>query len=133
MNTGIDALVLAYGKGRQKDWALRSALLDAAKHPQGANYLKLGDPAILKDDPSCEKKDGRFVVRFGFLFRIPKTEIDLLIDERTLEITLEEPRPDFGFGWDEVEKSVEDWLIARKKEGNLFLQTNLNWECFKIK
>jgi hypothetical protein len=133
MSAGIDALVLAYGKGRQKDWALRSALLDAARHPQGGTYLKLGDSSALENDPNREKADGKFIVRFGFLYRVPKTEVDILIDEKTLKITVEEPRPDFGFGWDEVEKSVGDWLIARKKEGNLFLQTNLNSECFKIK
>ena len=69
--------------------------------------------------------------RFGYLFLLPRTEIDLIVSKKTGLMYLK--RDEFGWGWDEVEKEVYKFIAEQIKKKNVYIQTNFNCEEFLIK
>ena len=126
----IQALELAYAKGNLKKWALERILLETLYGTtlETCSYTKLVDLSNLDFD---EETETEYIVKFGYLYRIPKTEVDLHIVKRNGKLYLS--KEGIGWGYDQVEKEVLKYLFEQKKKGNLYLQTNLNNLSFKIK
>jgi hypothetical protein len=135
--TAIDALCLAYAKGFVKKVTLDSVLINALYGTKETKYsvhcVTMKD--ISEEDLSKDRieENGCLVIRFGYVMREPKTEIDLLIDRKTHVLKLVRPNPGFGWGWDEVENSVVEYLRKQIKKRNLFIQTGYNGQEFPIK
>lgn len=134
MNTQINcftALDLRYGKGRVKTWALEDIILKCLydTKPDHARYIKLEDISHIRG--SDKDTEEELVIPFGYSFRIPRTEIDLHIVKKNGKLYITRPS-DFGYGWDEVEDSIIKFIFEEKKKGNLYYQTNLNDEKYKI-
>ncbi len=135
MNNDINcftALDLRYAKGRAKKWALEETIKKCLydTQPSHARYLKLEDLTKL---PKCdEENEDEYIFKFGYQFRIPKTEIDLHIVKNDGMLYIKRPDENFGWGWGEVEDKVIEFVLEQKKIGNLYYQTNLNNEVYKI-
>lgn len=127
---GIQALELAYGKGNLKKWALEKALIEVlyGTKLESPSYLKLENLDSLDFD---EETESEYIVKFGYLFRIPRTEIDLHIVKKSGKLYLTKEGDGFGYG--EVEKQVVEYLLKQKANKNLYFQTNYNWTKFLIK
>lgn len=126
-----DAILYACGKGRQKQWARESIILDYLKNnkPEYANYLYIED--INKLPKADEEKEGKLIYRFGYLYRVPRTEIDLLIDIKTGRIEIKED--EFMWGKDEVLTELFKTLKQQIDIKNLYIKTNLNDNRYLIK
>lgn len=134
MNTQINcftALDLRYGKGRVKTWALEDIVLKCLydTKPDHARYIKLEDISHIRG--SDKDTEEELVIPFGYSFRIPRTEIDLHIVKKNGKLYITRPS-EFGYGWNEVENSIIKFIFEEKKKGNLYYQTNLNDEKYKI-
>lgn len=126
-----DGLIYACGTGRQKRWAREKLIMDMLKatKEEDYTYLKFKNLELLgKCDDEIEEK---LIFRFGYLFQIPKTEIDLIVNKRTGLMYLK--RDEFGWGWDKVEKEVYKFIEFQIKKKNVYIQTNFNCEEFLIK
>ena len=124
------ALELAYGKGNLKKWALEQALIEVLYEANSERpyYLKLENLDSLDFD---EQTEGEYIVKFGYLYRIPRTEIDLHIVKKSGRMYL--AKEGAGFGYDEVEKQVIKYLMKQKANKNLYFQTNYNWTKLLVK
>ena len=126
-----DGLIYACGTGRQKRWAREKLIMDMLYTTEDdyCTYLKFKDLELLgePDDEIGEK----MLFRFGYLFRSPRTEIDLIVNKKTGLMYLK--RDEIGWGWDEVEKEVYKFIELQIKKKNVYIQTNLNCEEFLIK
>lgn len=127
---GTQALELAYGKGNLKKWALEQALIEVlyGTKTESPSYLKLENLDNLDSD---EETENEHIVKFGYLFRIPRTEIDLHIVKKSGKLYLTKERA--GFGYNEVEEQVVEYLLKQKANKNLYFQTNYNWTKLLIK
>ena len=127
---GTQALELAYGKGNLKKWALEQVLIEVlyGTKPESPSYLKLENLDSLDFD---EETESEYIVKFGYLYRIPKTEIDLHIVKESGKLYL--TKEGIGYGYSEVEKQVIEYLMKQKANKNLYFQTNYNWTKFLIK
>lgn len=126
-----DAILYACGKGREKQWARESIIIDYLKNnkPEYANYLYIENIHKLKHPD--KKQNGKLIYRFGYLFRIPKTEINLTIDESSGRISICED--EIGYGKDEVYEKVFEFLKQQIDIKNLYIKTNLNDNRYLIK
>ena len=127
----IDAILYACGTGKQKQWARRNIIIEYLKKnkPEHANYLYIENIHKLKHPD--QKDDGKLIYRFGYLYRVPRTEIDLIIAESTGRISVKED--EFMYGKDEVYEKIFDFLNEQIKLKNLYIKTNLNDNSFLIK
>jgi len=125
------ALDLRYAKGRAKTWALEDVILKCLYNtkPEHARYLKLEDISLIRG--SDKDTEEELIIPFGYQFRLPKTEIDLHIVKKNGKLYITRP-DDFGYGWDDVEETVIKFIFEQKKRGNLYYQTNLNDEKYKL-
>lgn len=125
------ALDLYCGKGRVKKWALENVILKCLYDTEleHARYIKLEDISHIKG--SDKDTEEELIIPFGYGFRIPRTEIDLHIVKKNGKLYIRRA-DDFGYGWDEVENTIIDFLFNEKKKGNLYYQTSLNGEKYKI-
>ncbi len=78
-----------------------------------------------------EEDEKNYIYRFGYQYRIPQTNINLYINKKDGRITIK--RGNFGYGWDEVENVVYEFIKNEIKKKNLYLKTNLNGNEFIIK
>lgn len=126
----IQALELAYGKGNLKKWALESTLIETLykTEPKDATYLKLKNLEHLDFN---EETETEYIIRFGYYWQIPRTELDLHIMKRDGQLYL--TKEGSGWGYEEVEKAVLKYLFQHKGNKNLYLQTNWNGIEFLIK
>ncbi len=134
INTSVDcftALNLHYGKGRIKTWALEDVILKCLYDTKSAHarYIKLEDISHIKG--SDKDTEEELIIPFGYGFRMPKTEIDLHIVKKNGKLYITR-LDDFGYGWDEVENAIIEFIFEEKKKGNLYYRTNLNGETYKI-
>ncbi len=126
-----NGLIYACGTGRQKRWAREKLIMDMlyTAEEDYCTYLKFKDLELLgKPDDEIDEK---MLFRFGYLFRLPRTEIDLIVSKKTGLMYLK--RDEFGWGWDEVEKEVYKFIAEQIKKKNVYIQTNFNCEEFLIK
>lgn len=130
MISSTTAIELAYGKGMHKKWSLEAVLMDCLYETKSDSvcYLMLKDVDGKNYDSESETE---YVVRFGYLFRFPTTEIDLHINKKSHRLYA--TKEGIGFGYDEVEKEVVKYLMAHKRNKNLKYQSSLNAEVFDIK
>ena len=126
-----DAFILAYGKGRQKKWTLERLII--------ATLYNTADPDIqyIKvDDINCfgeadDDIDEKLIYKYGYNYRLPKTEIDLLVDKKDGKLILK--KVGLGYGYEEVEKTIYHDIEKQIKNKHLYFQTNFNDEDFLIK
>jgi len=126
------ALDLRYAKGRAKKWALEEVIKDClySTEPKYARYLKFEDLTKL---PKCdEENEEEYIFKFGYQYRIPRTEIDLHVLKKSGLIYMAKVNENFGLGWDEVEDKIVEFVLTQQKLGNLYYQTSLNFDCYKI-
>lgn len=130
MIDSTQALELAFARGKLKKWALEGILLDMLykTEPSHCSFVKLKDVDKYDFDEETEKE---YIVKFGYQFQIPRTELDLHIvkSDGMLYLTKE----GIGYGYDEVEKEVINYLMKYKASKNLYLRTNYNGMEFLIK
>lgn len=128
-----DAFELAYGSGRQKKWArerlIMECLYDTETHKDYPFYLKVKDINLLKECDSQDEKYFRY--SFGYLYRFPKTQVDLCVNMKTGQIFLE--KVGIGFGYDEVEKEVYKFIENQIKLKNVYYKTSFNNEEFLVR
>ena len=124
---GTQALELAYAKGNLKKWALEQVLIEVlyGTKLESQSYLKLENLDSLDFD---EETESEYIVKFGYLYRIPRTEIDLHIVKKSGKLYL--TKDEFGWGYDKVEEQVVEYLFKQKANKNLYFQTNYNWTKF---
>lgn len=128
-----DAFELAYGKGRQKKWAkervIMECLYETAKHLEHPYYLKAQDIALFKNYDSKDEKYFRY--SFGYLYRLPKTQVDLCVNIKTGAMHLEQIG--VGFGYDDIEKEVYKFIEEQIKLKNIYYKTSFNSEEFLVR
>lgn len=126
-----DAILYACGKGREKQWARENIIINYLKNnkPEYANYLYIDDIHKLKRPDKQE--NGYLIYRFGYLFRVPKTEIDLLIEQRSGRISIKED--EIMWGKDEVYEKIFEFLKEQIDLKNVYIKTNLNDNRYLIK
>ncbi len=104
-------------------------LLDALYESKGKScYIKLEDISDIKGDIETEEE---IILRYGFIYRLPRTEIQLHIIKKTHQVYLS--KEGMGFGYDDVEEKILEFMSEQKKKANLIYQSNFNEEEFKIK
>lgn len=130
-NNSYDGLIYACGTGKQKTWARETLIMDLLYNTTEdmARFLKFKD--ITKLDKSDEETEQYYIYKFGYINRIPKTEIDLYVCKKDNLLFLK--KDEIGWGFDEVEKEVYKFIEEQIRNKNLYLQTNLNCEEFIIK
>ena len=127
----FDGLEYACATGKLKKWAREKLILNALyeTNEEQAEYLKIKDTGLL---PVSDKMtDDYLTYRFGYQYRVPKTDITLYISKKDKRMFIK--RGDIGYGWDEVEKAVYKFIEEQIKRKNVYLQTNLNHYEFIIK
>lgn len=124
------AIEVAYGKGNLKKWSLEKVIMEVLydTEPSHACYLKLKEVSPKDYD---EETETEYIVKFGYLFRFPKTEIDLHINKKTH--LLYATKEGIGYGYDAVEDQVVKYIFDHKKKKNLLYQSSLNAEVFEVK
>ena len=127
----FEGLEYACGKGRQKKWAREKLIMDALydTNEEQYEYLKIKDIGLLPVPD--EATDDYFTYRFGYQYRIPRTDITLYIGKKDGRMFIK--RGELGYGWEEVEKALYQFVEQQIKRKNVYLQTNLNDEEFIIK
>lgn len=137
-NNTYDGLIYACAKGRQKEWARERLIIDTLYNTTGdiAHYLEIQD--INKLDKCDEETDKYYIYKFGYHYQIPKTEIVLYISEIDLYISKKDNRlfirrEGLGYAYDNVEKSIYNFIKTQIKIKNLYIRTSLNDEKYLIK
>lgn len=130
-NNTYDGILYACAKGRQKEWAREILIIDMLynTNEEMARYLKFQD--ISKLDKCDEETDKYYIYKFGYLFRSPKTEIDLYVCKKDNLLFLK--KDEIRWGFDEVEKEVYKFIEKQIKLKNLYIRTNLNCKEYLIK
>lgn len=126
-----DGLLYACGTGKQKKWARETLIMDMLYDTsrEDAVYLRFDDISLL--DKCDEETDEYYIYKFGYLYRLPKTEVDIKIYKKDNKIILE--KVGVGFGYDNVEDCVYKFIEEQINKKNLYLRTNLNDSQFLIK
>lgn len=126
-----EGLLYACATGRQKKWARETLIMDVLYDTEEsfARYLRI--KYINKLDKCDEETDKYYIYKFGFLYRFPKTEIDLYVCKSDGMLFLK--KSDIGWGFDKVEKEVYKFIEEQIKLKNLYIRTNLNFQEYLIK
>lgn len=126
-----EGILYACATGRQKKWARKTLIMDLLYDTTEdmARYLKIKDINLL--DKCDDETEEYYIYKFGYLFRFPKTEIDLYVCKKDNLIFLK--KDEIGWGFDEVEKEVYKFIEEQIKQKNLYISTNLNCEEYLIK
>ena len=126
-----NAFIYACGRGRQKDWAREYLIIKYLyeNSKESCIFLKVKNICLLPvPDNTC---NNLMYYNFGYLYRLPKTQVNLIIDKTTGRMMLE--KEGLGYGYDEVEKEIYKFIKEQIKCKNIYIQTNLNNEEFLIK
>lgn len=126
-----DALVYACGKGRQKEWARENLIIKMLydTDDEVCIYLKFKDKNIL--DKCDVETEEYYIYKFGYHYQIPKTEIDLYVSKNDNRLFIK--KEGLGYGYDNVEKAIYEFIKEQIKIKNVYLRTNLNGEEYLIK
>lgn len=130
-NNTYDGILYACSNGRQKEWARETLIMDMLynTNEEMARYLKFND--ISKLDRCDEETDEYYIYKFGYYFQIPKTEIDLYVCKKDNRLFIK--KDGLGWGYENVEKALYDFIKRQIRNKNLYISTNLNNEEFIIK
>lgn len=126
-----DGLLYACAKGKQKEWARQILIIDMLynTNEEIVRYLKFQD--VSKLDKPEEETDKYYIYKFGYQYRLPKTEIDLYVSKKDNRLFIK--REGMGLGWEYVEKALYDFIKEQIKIKNLYIRTDLNLEEYLIK
>ena len=121
---------LAYGKGALKKMAMMMSIIETLWETTdgSACYLKLKEVSPNDYD---EETETEYLVRFGYLFRAPRSVLVLHINKKTHALTITKEDPQYGSG--EVESQIINYVLEHKKRKNLFFRTNWNFTELEIK
>lgn len=124
-------ILYACASGRQKKRAREKLIMDLLYETEESDvrYLKFQD--INKLDKCDKETEEYYIYRFGYLYQIPKTEIDLYVCKNDNLLFLK--KDNIGWGFNEVEKEVYRFIEEQIKQKNLYIRTNINCEEFLIK
>jgi len=126
-----DALILAYGTGKQKKWSKEHIIIQKL-YDTGINdvsCIKVKDFNLLG---KCDEEDDKwFKFAFGYLNRLPRTKIVILINKHSGKIMLE--KDTIGLGFENVEEEVYKFIEKQIKLKNIYYKTNWNFQEFLIK
>lgn len=133
MNVTInyDAFYLAYAKGKMKKWTLESLIIDTLYKTtsEKVQYIKTNNINCFgKPD---EENENELIYKYGYLYRIPKTEIDLIVNKSDGKLQLK--KVGIGFGYDDIETMVFKDIYKQIKAKNIYFQSNINDEEYLIK
>lgn len=127
----FDGLEYACATGKLKKWARKKLILNALYETteEQTQYLKIKDTGLL---PVSDKMTNDYLIyRFGYQYRVPKTDITLYIFKKDNRMFIK--RGDVGYGWDEVEKVVYEFIEEQVKRKNVYFRTNYNAQEFIVK
>lgn len=129
--SNTDAILYCCATGREKNWAREKIIMDFLEEnkPEYATYLFINDlnKLPIKDD----ENDNELIYRFGYLYRVPKGEIDLIINKQTGRMSLKQD--EFIWGKDEVLEKVFEMIKKQITLKNVYIRTNLNDNKYLIK
>lgn len=126
-----DAFYLAYAKRKVKMWTLESLIIDTLykSTDEKIQYIKTKDINCLgKPD---EETDNELIYKYGYLYRAPKTEIDLVINKKGGKLQLK--KVGIGYGYGDVETMIFKDIYKQIKAKNIYFQSNINDEEYLIK
>ena len=131
MKINYDAFILSYGKGKQKKWVLEKLIINTLYETtdDSIKYIKTED--IYCFGKADDDIDGKLIYRYGYLNRLPKTEIDLLVNKKDGKLIIK--KVGVGYGYDDVEKALYKDIEQQIKNKHLYFKTNFNDEEFLIK
>lgn len=126
-----DGILYACAKGRQKEWARETLIMDMlySTNEEMARYLKFQD--ISKLDKCDEETNEYYIYKFGYHFQIPKSEIDLYVNKKDNRLFIKEEG--LGYAYDSIEHAVYCFVKEQINKKNLYISTNLNCEEYLIK
>ena len=127
----FDAFELAFCKGKLRKWTLERLIIDTLYKTTDelVEYIKV-------DDVNCfgtpdDETDTELIYKYGYMFQVPKTEVDLTVNKKDGKLKLK--RINLGWGYEDVEKLIYTDIAKQIKLKNLYFQTNLNDEKYLIK
>lgn len=126
-----EAFELAYGNGRIKKWTLEKLIIDLLYKTdnQSIIYLKTNDINCF-GTPDEENED-EMIYKYGYLFRSPKTEIDLVLNKKDGKLLIK--KVGIGWGYDNVEQELYKDILNQIKNKKIYFHTNFNDEEYLIK
>lgn len=125
------AFELAYGKGKVKKWALEDLVIDTLYKTNEENIIYIKTSDINCFGKADEENDKELIYKYGYLHRIPRTEIDLIVNKDNGMLMLK--KVDIGWGYENVEKELYKDILKQIKNKNIYFSTNFNGEEYLIK
>lgn len=126
-----DGLLYACAKGRQKEWARKALIIDMLYDTKEETFTFLKIQDMSKLGKCDEENEQYYIYKFGYQYRIPKTEIDLYVSKKDNRLFIK--KEGIGLGWEHVEKAIYDFLKEQIRKKNLHIRTNFNAEEYLIK
>jgi len=125
-----DVFIVAFGKGKIKKWTLERIIIDTLYKTadDDIQYIKVNDINCFGEPD--DEIDGRLIYRYGYNFRVPKTEIDLIVNKKDGRLILE--KVGLGYGYDDVEEALYQDIEKQIKNKHLYFKTSFNNEEFLI-
>lgn len=115
---------VAYGKGKFKKWALERVIIDTLYKTTNEDMLYIKTNNINCFGKADEENAEEYIYKYGYLFRIPKTEIDLIVRKKDGKLILK--KVGLGFGYDNVEEEIFKVIYQKIKNKNIYFHTNCN-------
>lgn len=133
MNNTInyDAFYLAYAKGKNKKWTLESLIIDTLYKTTDENVQYIKTSNINCFGKPDEENENELIYKYGYLYRVPKTEVDLIVNKKDGKLQLK--KVGVGFGYDDVETMIFKDIYKQIKAKNIYFQSNINEEVYLIK
>lgn len=125
------AFELAYGKGKVKKWALEDLVIDTLYKTNEENIIYIKTSDINCFGKADEENDKELIYKYGYLNRIPRTEIDLIVNKSNGMLMLK--KVDIGWGYENVERELYNNILKQIKNKNIYFSTNFNGEEYLIK
>lgn len=127
----LDGILYCCATGIEKKFAREKLIMNFIEEskPEHATYLYIEDINKL---PKCdEENEEEMIYKFGFLYRVPKGEIDLIINKQKGRISLKQD--EFIWGKDEVLEKIFEMIYKQILLKNVYIKTNLNDNRYLIK
>lgn len=117
-----EAFDLAYGKGKIKKWTLERIIIDTLYKTTNEDMIFIKTNDINCFGKADEENEEEFIYKYGYLFRIPKTEIDLIVRKSDGKLLLK--KVGLGFGYDDVEAEIFKVIYQKIRNKNIYFHTN---------
>lgn len=127
-----NAILYCCATGIEKEYARERIIMGFLEEnkPEHVTHLFIND--LNKLPLENEKNDNELIYRFGYLYRVPKGEIDLIINKQTGRISIKQ-QDEFIWGKDEVLEEIFKMIKKQICLKNVYIKTNLNDNKYLIK